>query len=342
MKAASFQAIGQVTISDKKSLNCDEGGLIIKPKFASLCASDIRVFRGEKNAKIGITPGHEFSGVIVDKHKNIKSFNIGDKVTLCPIISCGNCNFCLDGLRNRCLDRITLGYDLDGGFAEEVYIPKKIIELGHLFHLSENTDLKIAALVEPLSCTLNSIHSIGLEQQHSILILGGGPMGLMHAILATHLGVTNITIVEPIQERRELANQLGVQKVIDPQLDWQETLLDGSPEGFDKVIVSVGLETLLEPALQLCKKKGFINLFAGFPAGQKSVLDVNLIHYNELKLIGTQNASLQNYMDILKIIDQLDNIDKLITHVYKLKEVPSAYQDRANLKGVKSIIDFNI
>ena len=74
----------------------------------------------------------------------------------------------------------------------------------------------------------------------------------------------------------------------------------------------------------------------------KSVIDFNLIHYNELKLIGTQNASLQNYIDIVKIIDQLKNVDKLITHVYKLEEVPLAYQDRANLKGVKSIIDFNI
>ena len=120
------------------------------------------------------------------------------------------------------------------------------------------------------------------------------------------------------------------------------SLLDNHPDGFDRVVLSVGIDKLIEPALNLCKKKGVINLFAGFPLNQKSVIDVNLIHYNELKLIGTQNASLQNYIDILKIIDQLKNVDMLITHVYKLKEVPLAYQDRANLKGVKSIIDFNI
>ena len=342
MKAASFQEKGQIIISDKANLNCNNGGLIIKPQFASLCASDIRVFRGEKDAKIGVTPGHEFSGIIVDKHIDIKKFNIGDRVTLCPIISCGSCDFCLDGLRNRCPKRITLGYDFDGGFAEQVYIPNEIIELGHLFTLSEKTDLKIAALVEPLSCTLNSIRSIGLKKEHSILILGGGPMGLMHAILASHIGVTNITIVEPIAERRDLAKIIGVKQVIDPQKNWQDILLDNHPDGFDRVVLSVGIDKLIEPALNLCKKKGVINLFAGFPLNQKSVIDVNLIHYNELKLIGTQNASLQNYIDILKIIDQLKNVDMLITHVYKLKEVPLAYQDRANLKGVKSIIDFNI
>jgi len=342
MKAASFQAIGQVIISDKKKPNCDDGGLIIKPQFASLCASDIRVFRGEKNAKIGVTPGHEFSGIIVDKHKDVNSFNIGDKVTICPILSCGSCSFCLGGLRNRCPDRVTLGYDSDGGFAEEVYIPDKIIKLGHLFNLSHNTDLKIAALAEPLSCTFNSIQSIGLEKEHSLLILGGGPMGLMHAILAAHIGVTKITIVEPIKERRALAKKIGVKSVINPQKNWQDLLLNNFPDGFDKVILSVGLDKLIEPALNLCKKKGVVNLFAGFPLNQKSIIDVNLIHYNELKLIGTQNASLQNYIDVLQIIDQLKNVDKLITHVYKLEEVPIAYQDRANLKGVKSIIDFNM
>ena len=155
-------------------------------------------------------------------------------------------------------------------------------------------------------------------------------------------GVTNITIVEPIAERRDLAKIIGVKQVIDPQKNWQDILLDNHPGGFDRVVLSVGIDKLIEPALNLCKKKGVINLFAGFPLNQKSVIDVNLIHYNELKLIGTQNASLQNYIDILKIIDQLKNVDMLITHVYKLKEVPLAYQDRANLKGVKSIIDFNI
>ena len=342
MRAASFKSIGQVIVTDKKTVHCEDGGLIVKVQYASLCASDIRVYRGEKDAKIDVTPGHEFSGIVVDKDKDINGFSIGDKVTLCPIISCGICHFCQVGLRNRCQDRITLGYDIDGGFAEFVYIPESIINLGHLFKLPKDANLKIAALVEPLSCTYNSIKSIDLNSDDSILILGGGPMGLMHVILALHEGVSNISVVEPIEERRNLAKELGVLNVINPINEWQGSLQDDYLDGFDKVIVSVGIDNLIQPALDLCKKKGVVNLFAGFPNNQKSLIDVNLIHYNELKLIGTQNASLQNYLEILNMINKITNVDQLITNVYKLEEVPTAYKDRANLKGVKSIIDFNI
>ena len=87
-------------------------------------------------------------------------------------------------------------------------------------------------------------------------------------------------------------------------------------------------------------KKGVVNLFAGFPLGKDALVDVNSIHYKELSVLGTQNATLKNYLQILEIIDDLNDIDSLITNVYKLDQVPAAYEDRLNLKGVKSIIDF--
>ena len=341
MKAAIFHSAGKVTIANKQPPKCQNGEILLKVSYASLCASDIRVFKGEKKAAAGVIPGHEFSGLIVDMGGQVKDFRIGDKVSLCPILSCGSCAFCIAGMRNRCEKRQTIGYDVDGGFAEYVLIPKKIIELNHLFKLSDNANLKIAALVEPLACVMNSMKSINLQEEDSLIIIGGGPMGLMHGILAMHFGVSDITIIEPEKNRRDLAELIGINKVIEPKNDLVDFLnKNHSLEGYDKVILSVGITELVNVALALSKKKGVVNLFAGFPIGKDALVDVNAIHYKELSVLGTQNATLKNYLQILEIIDDLNDIDSLITNVYKLDQVPVAYEDRLNLKGVKSIIDF--
>ncbi|MFB0901021.1 MAG: alcohol dehydrogenase catalytic domain-containing protein [Dehalococcoidia bacterium] len=341
MKAATFLAPGKISVSSRDIPICKPGDILVKLSFASLCASDIRVYRGEKYAKKGIIPGHEFSGIIVDSKSSNKKFKIGERITVCPIISCGICNFCINGMRNRCLDRKTMGYDSDGGFSEFVLIPKKIIELGHLFIVPKNVDLKIAALVEPISCVMNSIQSINLNQNDSLAIIGGGPMGLLHLILASYLGVKDINIFEPKKERRVMAESLGA-NAYNPSNNWEQRALNKNKSGFDKIILSVGIGNLINPALKIVKKKGVINLFAGFPANKLSKIDVNLIHYNEIVVTGTQNATLKNYQDTLKIINKLDNVGKLITNEYKLNEVPRAYTDRNKLKGVKSIIDFSV
>ena len=341
MKAAIFHSAHKVTITDKEPPKCQAGDVLVKVSYASLCASDIRVFKGEKKAVAGVIPGHEFSGLIEDVGKQVKDFNIGDKVSLCPILSCGTCTFCVTGMRNRCEKRKTLGYDIDGGFAEYALIPKEIIELKHLFKLSSNANLKIAALVEPLACVMNSIQSINLQKEDSLIIIGGGPMGLMHGILAMHFGLSDITIIEPEKNRRDLAKMIGINKAVEPENDVVDFLnRNHKPEGYDKVILSVGITELVNLALTLSKKKGNVNLFAGFPIGKDAFVDVNSIHYKELTVLGTQNATLKNYLDILAIIGDLNNIESLITNVYKLDQVPAAYEDRLNLKGVKSIIDF--
>ena len=87
MKAAIFHSAGKVTIANKQPPKCQDGEILLKVSYASLCASDIRVFKGEKKATAGVTPGHEFSGFIVDMGEQVKDFNIGDKVSLCPILS---------------------------------------------------------------------------------------------------------------------------------------------------------------------------------------------------------------------------------------------------------------
>ena len=111
MKAATFLAPGKISVSSRDIPICKPGDILVKLSFASLCASDIRVYRGEKYAKKGIIPGHEFSGIIVESKSSNKKFKIGERITVCPIISCGICNFCINGMRNRCLDRKTMGYE---------------------------------------------------------------------------------------------------------------------------------------------------------------------------------------------------------------------------------------
>ena len=104
--------------------------------------------------ELGIT---EIAGLVDRVGEGVTTVREGDRVVVCPIVSCGHCRYCIRGLRNRCANRRTLGYDLDGGFAEYVLLPAEIVRQGHVLRVPDGLPLDVAALTEPAACTLNSI-----------------------------------------------------------------------------------------------------------------------------------------------------------------------------------------
>src|SRR5688572_15662398 len=147
MKACVFHGPGEVEVVDAPMPEIGPGELLMRVGAVGLCASDVRVYRGEKYAKPGVIPGHEFAGVIADLGAGVEGFSVGQKVSLCPIIACGVCDFCRSGKRNRCPSRLTLGYDDDGGMGEYVKIPAPIVQFGHVFPLPDGLPLPLASLL---------------------------------------------------------------------------------------------------------------------------------------------------------------------------------------------------
>jgi len=337
MKACVFNAPGDVAVVDMPVPEAGRGEIVLRVGAAGLCHSDVRVYKGEKYARQGVVPGHEISGVVAQVGDGVDDIAVGDHVSLCPIIACGSCSFCRVGKRNRCPRRITLGYDENGGLAEYLLVPEPIVRLGHVFKLPDGVALDLASLLEPTACVFNSMDLIGVEAGTTMLLIGGGPMGLMHLVVARALGA-RVIASEPDEGRRGWARKLGAIEVIDPMttdvVKRTKELTDG--EGADVAVVSTGAVPAVKPALEGVRKQGSINLFGGFPPNSVLDLDPNVIHYNELVLTGSQNATVAQYEQALKLLPQLGDLRHIVSHSFTIDDAPKAYESRLELSGLKT------
>lgn len=341
MKACVFNGPNDLSVVDRPMPVAGRGDIVIKVGVTGLCASDIRVYRGEKYAKQGVIPGHEVSGTIADVGSGVGGWRVGQNVGICPIIACGVCSFCSAGKRNRCPSRLTLGYDEDGGLAEYMLVPERILQLGHVFALPDGVPLSLASLLEPTSCVMNSLDVLGVGEGSTMFLIGAGPMGLLHLVLAKELGA-KVIASEPDEERRGWARRLGATETIDPMTQDPVAIVkemtDG--EGADMVVVSVGSVKATEQAFPSVRKQGSIGLFGGFPPNSVLPVDPNVIHYNELVLTGSQNATYDQYQRVLGLLPRLGDLRQIVSHTFRIDDAPKAYESRLEQEGLKSEVDF--
>lgn len=343
MRATVFHRPGLVTVEDRPTPEVGPGEIRLSIAAASLCASDIRVYRGEKHAEPGVVPGHEIAGVVDSVGEEVTGIAEGERVVLCPILSCGFCRYCITGRRNRCISRRTLGYDLDGGFAEHLLVPEELVRSGHVLLVPDDLGLEIAAITEPAACVLASLELCGVGAGTSMVIIGAGPMGLLHLIMGRALGAGPIIMSEPEGLRRAVAERWGADLVLDPGRDDIAGNVKDATDGYgaDAVIVSVGIADLVPGALQLVRPQGVVNLFAGFPRDAEPIpFDPNLLHYGEVVLTGSQNANTEQYRRALALLRVVPHVGELITNRYDIERAPEAYRARLEMDGLKSLVHF--
>jgi L-iditol 2-dehydrogenase len=213
-----------------------------------------------------------------------------------------------------------------------------MVAMGHLLPMDAATAPHVRALLEPLACVLNSIESLDVQPGGSVAIVGGGPMGLVHLIAAQAYGAWPILVVEPESARRSVALELGATRAVAPD-DAGEVGRDMTGgEGFRSVAVAVGLAPAVPVALDLARRLGRINLFAGFPPGSSHTFDLNRIHYDEVRIFGTQNAPFHLYDKASRMIPRLPGLDRVVTNRYSLGDAAEAYSARLEKSGLKSAV----
>jgi L-iditol 2-dehydrogenase len=342
VKACVFHGPGDIRVQSVPEPKAGTGELILRMQATGLCHSDIRVYKGEKKATIGVIPGHENVGIIEEIGEGVEDWQRGQRVALCPIIACGRCFYCLRGLRNRCLKRITLGYEVNGGLAQYLLVPSAIVSLGHVLTVPEGLPSETATLMEPLACVLNSLETCRLAPGGSLLLLGAGPMGLLHLLLARALGAATVLVAEVNEGRLEQARRLGASLALNPERDdLQEAVLGATDHlGADSVVVTTGVASLVVPALSAVRRQGTVSLFGGFPPGASVPLDANLIHYGEVVLTGSQNATLDQYRRALHLLTVMPRAAEINTHRFPIEEGTKAYESRVGMDGLKSLVVF--
>lgn len=343
MKAAVLRAPKVLQLSDIATPEAAPGELVLRVRAAMVCGTDLRILTGRKTKGVRFPSviGHEFAGEVVQVGDGVSQFKTGDRVCMDPVIPCRACAYCKTGRENVCLHRQAMGYEFDGAFAEYIRIPAIALTAGNVFMMPAQMSFESAALAEPLACCINGQRNAGVQVGDTVVILGAGPIGLMHAALARLSGARQVIVSEPNAARRQAAADRGVQHVCDPGaesvMEFVKARTDGL--GADVVILAIGVPQLANEALQLVRKGGHVNLFAGFSAGDTSTIDVNLIHYNEIVVTGASALSRRDYGLALNMLSagQID-ANSLITHRYEVADSLAAFDEAGSGRALKVAI----
>lgn len=291
MKALVYHGPGEVRLEELERPSPGKGEVLIKVKAALTCGTDLKAYRrGHPLMKAGVIMGHEFSGVVEQVGEGLDHLKPGDRVACTNSAPCLTCEYCRAGRHNLC-ERLTLeaiGFTRNGAYAEFVLLPERVAKL-NAFKLPDEVPFEEAAFLEPLSCVVHGHRLLALGAGESVLILGAGPIGLMHVQLSRLRGAGPIIVADPHQEKLRLALDLGADYAIasgEPGMkDRVAQLTQG--RGPSAVIEAVGRVESWEMACELAGRGGRVLLFGGCPRGTKASFDTYRVHYDELALLGS-------------------------------------------------------
>ncbi len=335
MKAALLYGPKDIRVEEVPAPEISEDEVLVRVKACGICAADLRLYMGIGGLwkpKYPITLGHEVSGVVEKAGSKVAQFKPGDRVAVDMLIRCGKCTYCLRGRDNLCENR----KPLPGGFAEYTKAPPT-----NIFKIPNHLTFEEAALAEPLACCINSIQKLSIEDQSTVLIIGAGPMGLMHLQLLKALKKVKVIVSEILEERLKVAAKLGADQLINPtKQDLQEEVMkETKGNGVDAVIVAVGSKEAIQQAINVAAKTATIIIFGAIYPPTQITINPNILHYKEIILTGAHSRTLKQFQQAVNLLAQKQvNIKPIITHTYPLNQIKQAIQKALQKKALKIII----
>jgi len=294
--------------------------VLIKVKACGICTTDRRIYNGDVNVPFPVIGGHEVSGEVIDVGNKIKDIEIGTKVAVDIINRCGYCYYCVKGLDNLCINlretrKIDNVYLIAGGFSEYLIAQRK-----QVFPIAKNISFSEAALAEPLSCCINSVKKAFLSMGDTVLIVGAGTMGILHALIARLRGA-KVVISDPIVERRSFAEKLGL-FTIDPKDALKLSKEVNGGMGFDAIFITAPVLSIANKVLECIRKGGTIVLYTSMHPSKDIMIDWNKLHYSEAIITGTEGRTIEDFREATILIsNSLVDIKSLITKTIRLEKI---------------------
>lgn len=342
MQAAVYHGPNDLRIETVPFPELGSGDLIIKVLSANICGTDLRILHGghrlypEGTVRI---PGHEVAGEIVAVGDDVLKYQVGDRVFVAPNMGDGDSRETISGNNNLDPNFRAIGINIDGAFAEYMRIPAEAVRQGNVMPIQTDQDPAVAALIEPLACVLRGQNAVNVRSGDVVVVMGAGPIGILHVLLAKARGASRVLVSEPVENRRLQAKNLGADKVVDPINEdlaaAVKEISDG--RGADVVIVAAPSKPAQESALQIAAVGGRINLFGGLPKDDPTIrFDSNLVHYKELIVTGTTACSTNDCLQAADLVNAgVLELSPLITGRFPLNEAVEAFQaagDGTNLR----------
>jgi L-iditol 2-dehydrogenase len=354
MRAARLYGVRDLRVEDVEDPQPGPGEALIRIHACGVCPSDIRSYVGTHTGAVGLslprTPGHEWAGEVVALGQPVadepppggasrgdqgdrSAIEVGDRVVADWRYVCGRCYQCRRGVFNYC-EQLRRG--VRGGFAEYGVAPLTQLRL-----IPAHVGYEEASFCEPLACVVNGNEMTPMRLGDDAVVVGAGPIGLLHLQLARARGA-RVIVCDPLPARLETARTLGAHEVVaavgDAAVAQVQALTDG--RGADAVIVAVGAAEAVRQGLAMAAINGTVNAFAGIYPASDFPFDPNLVHYRQVRLTGSHDFTPHHFSTALKLIRHgIVRVGPLISHRYDLDGTGEAFELAAGRRGLKAMVE---
>ncbi|MFF0990573.1 zinc-dependent alcohol dehydrogenase [Kocuria nitroreducens] len=335
MHAATYIGNSTVEIITTDQHAPGAGEVQIEVAYTGICGTDLHILHGSMDARVALPAviGHEMSGRISAVGEGVQDWKVGDSVTVMPLDWCGKCPACQAGNQHICQNLNFIGIDSPGSLQGRWNVPAHV-----LVRLPESLRLDHAALVEPVAVSVHDVRRADLRPGEKAVVIGGGPIGVLIATTARHMGA-EVVVIELDASRRQMIQNLGFE-VLDPstqdQVEWVEQWTGGA--GADVVFEVSGAAPAVLGATALAKVRGRLVIVAIHP--QPRPLDLQRVFWRELSIVG---ARVYERADFETAVDMLAAgavpAEQLITAIVPLAETADAFEKLGSGQAMKILID---
>ena len=323
MNVAMYYKNDDVRIEQQPIPEIGDDELLLKVMASGICGSDVMEWYRVKKAPLVL--GHELAGDIVKKGKNVKKFEVGDRVFATHHVPCNTCRFCLNNQHTIC-DTLHHTTFYPGGFAEYLRLPAINVDRG-TFLLPDTMSYDEATFIEPLACVIRGFRSADIKPASTVAVLGSGMAGLINIKLAKTIGASKIFATDINEYRLKMAAQMGADHTIHAQQDLVSAVKKhNNDELVDTVILSTGAMAAAEQAFTLVKPGGTLLLFA--PTMPKELISLDLfdVWNKQITIVSTYAGAGKDIIDAIDLIGSKRlEVNDMITHRLPLSEAQKGF-----------------
>ncbi|MBY6189856.1 L-threonine 3-dehydrogenase [Microbulbifer agarilyticus] len=314
--------------------------LLIKIRKTAICGTDMHIYNwdewSQKTIPVPMVVGHEYVGEVVGMGQEVAGFNVGDRVSGEGHITCGHCRNCRAGRRHLCRNTYGVGVDRQGAFAEYLVIPAL-----NAFKIPDNISDELASIFDPFGNAVHTALSFDLVGE-DVLITGAGPIGIMAAAVARHVGARHVVVTDINEYRLELAAKMGATRTVNVS---KENLPDvmkdiGMTEGFDVGLEMSGVAVAFRDMLSAMNHGGKIAML-GIPPGEMAI-DWSQVIFKGLVLKGIYGREMfETWYKMASLIQSGLDLSPIITHQFSVDQFQQGFDTMGSGESGKVILNWS-
>jgi len=336
MKAIVYDAPRKFEYRDLAVPKIQANEILLRVHACGVCGTDLHVHEGEFGPRFPLTPGHEFSGEIVELGSEVTGLKKGQRATASTTMACGKCFYCKRGDFLECENLDGIGVEINGAFAEYIKLRADLV-----FPI-EKLSTRESVMVEPTARAVHGMQTLAMKPASKVLLFGAGPTGQVLAQLLKLNGASHLAVAAPAGPKLDLIARLAADEVVaidrkDPEVH-RGGLRNVSANGFDYVVEATGSTDLLQDAIRFTRRRGTIMVYAVYPDHAIAKITPADIMRRELTIKG----SFAQIDCFPRALDYLESgkikVDEIVTHEIPLRDYQKALDLAFAREGIKIAI----